>query len=106
MIQRFSMKLHWLDSWCLVTWSSVRPTKPVSAVDRLSRKFSRQVSRILVIHPLINHYRGGVHGNLVGLSRGAFDNFLHFEVDQIFNQAAVGDIAEVLTSLPFPFRMP
>ena len=60
----------------------------------VTKILTQQVSRILVIHPLINHYRGGVHGNLVGLSRGAFDNFLRFEVDQDrFNQAVVEAIA-------------
>ena len=51
----------------------------------------------------------GVHGNLVGLSRGAFDNFLRFEVDQIASIKLwwrPSHCQRFLTSLPFPFRMP
>lgn len=47
----------------------------------VTRLVTRQLTRIINISPLLNHYSTGVAGNLYSLAAGSVDNFLRFEND-------------------------
>lgn len=47
----------------------------------LSKLLTRQLTRIILISPLLNHYSSGVAGNLYSLASGSVDNFIRFEHD-------------------------
>jgi hypothetical protein len=47
----------------------------------LSRLVTRNITKIINVTPLLNHYRAGVTGNLYGLAIGSIDNSVRFEMD-------------------------
>jgi hypothetical protein len=66
----------------------------------VSRLVSSQMTRIIIISPLLNHPDTGVSGNLWSLAMGSIDNTLRFETDrrrlteavpEVFALPALGD---------------
>lgn len=47
----------------------------------VSRLVSRELTKIINVTPLLNHYRSGVTGNLYSLAMGSIDNSLRFDMD-------------------------
>lgn len=47
----------------------------------VSKLITTQITKIINVTPLLNHYRAGVTGNLYSLAIGSVDNTLRFEAD-------------------------
>ena len=47
----------------------------------VSRLLSKEITKIINVTPLLNHYRAGVTGNLYGLAIGSVDNTGRFDSD-------------------------
>jgi len=67
-----------------LVWGDVEFGKKGEGVGRksfVSKLVSKEMTKIINITPLLNHYRAGVTGNLYGLAAGSVDNFIRFETD-------------------------
>ena len=58
----------------------------------VSNLVTQELTRLIVIHPMLNHYLGGVHGNLVGLVAASVDNFHRFLIGGTQYYQAVPEI--------------
>jgi hypothetical protein len=47
----------------------------------VSRLVSREITKLINVSPLLNHYRAGVTGNLYSLAMGSVDNTARFDMD-------------------------
>ena len=58
----------------------------------VSKLVSQELTKIILITPLLNHYQAGVIGNLYSLAMGSVDNTQRFENDPIRMADAVPEI--------------
>jgi hypothetical protein len=58
----------------------------------VSKLVSKELTKIINITPLLNHYRAGVAGNLYTLVHASVDNFMRFENEPRFFSEAVPEI--------------
>lgn len=58
----------------------------------VSKLVSQELTKIVLVSPLLNHNEGGVHGQLMSLALGSIDNSLRFESDASKLAVAVPEI--------------
>ena len=58
----------------------------------VSKLVTKQMDKIILVSPLLNHNEAGVHGQMLSLSLGATDNTLRFELDPTKLAVAVPEI--------------
>lgn len=59
----------------------------------VSQLLSKKLTRIIQVHPMLNHYLGGVNGHIVGLATGGVDNSLRFTLDASRYHQAIPEIS-------------
>jgi uncharacterized protein (DUF362 family) len=58
----------------------------------VTKILTKEVTKVINVTPLLNHYRAGVTGNLYSLAAGSVDNFMRFENEATRLADAVPDI--------------
>jgi len=58
----------------------------------VSKLVSKELTKIINVTPLLNHYKAGVAGNLFTLAQASVDNFTRFENEPRFMAEAVPEI--------------
>lgn len=61
----------------------------------VSKLLTQKLTRIVQIHPLLNHYMAGVNGHVVGLATTGVDNHLRFTVDESRYHEAIAEICSL-----------
>ena len=69
--------------------------KGVGRKSFVSKLLSHQLTRIIQVHPMLNHYLGGVNGQIVGLATGGVDNSLRFTLDSDRYHQAIPEICAI-----------
>ncbi len=75
-------------------WSDLEFGKTGEGVGRRSyvSKLVREMTKIVIVTPLLNHNTAGVYGHLVSLALGSVDNVLRFESDFLHLKSAVPEL--------------
>ncbi|HKX63253.1 MAG TPA: hypothetical protein VJS65_15440 [Verrucomicrobiae bacterium] len=76
-------------------WSDLEFGKKTDAAGRksfVSKLVAREITKIVVITPVLNHNTAGVFGHLFSLALGSVDNTLRFENDLLNLKTAVPEI--------------
>ena len=76
-------------------WSDLEFGKKTPDAGRksfLSKLVAKEITKIVVITPVLNHNTAGVFGHLVSLAIGSVDNTLRFENDLLHLKSAVPEI--------------
>ena len=76
-------------------WSDLEFGKKADDAGRksfVSKLVAREITKIVVITPLLNHNTAGVFGHLLSLALGSVDNTLRFENDLLHLKTAVPEI--------------
>lgn len=58
----------------------------------VSKLVTREITKIISIAPLLNHYAAGVTGHLYGLSMGSVDNTFRFEASRSHMKTAIPEL--------------
>ena len=61
----------------------------------VSKLLTQKLTRVIQIHPMLNHYLGGVNGHVVGLATGGVDNSLRFTLDEDRYHEAIPEICAI-----------
>ncbi len=69
--------------------------KGVGRKSFVSKLLTQKLTRIIQIHPMLNHYLGGVNGHVVGLATGGVDNSLRFTLDADRYHQAIPEICAI-----------
>ena len=78
--------------------------KGVGRKSFVSNLLSHKLTKIIPVHPMLNHYLGGVNGQVVGLATGGVDNSLRFTLDGNRYHQAIPEICampEIYDKLAF-----
>jgi len=66
--------------------------KGIARKSFVSKLLSQKLTRIIQVHPMLNHYLGGVNGQIIGLATGGVDNSLRFTLDASRYHQAIPEI--------------
>jgi len=58
----------------------------------VSKLLTQKLTRIIQIHPMLNHYLAGVNGHVIGLATTGVDNHLRFTVDESRHHESMAEI--------------
>lgn len=61
----------------------------------VSKLLTQKLTRIIQIHPMLNHYLAGVNGHVVGLATSGVDNHLRFTVDESRYHESMAEICSM-----------
>jgi uncharacterized protein (DUF362 family) len=78
-----------------LVWGDLEFGKPGEGAGRkshVSKLVTKEITKIILVSPLLNHNRAGVCGNLYSLASGSVDNFMRFESDPRRLATAVPEI--------------
>jgi hypothetical protein len=78
-----------------LVWGDLEFGKEGKAIGRksfVSKLVTRDITKIISVAPLLNHYAAGVTGHLYGLSMGSVDNTFRFEASRAHMKTAVPEL--------------
>lgn len=72
-----------------------KSTEGIGRKSYVSKLLTQKLTRIIQIHPMLNHYLAGVNGHVVGLATSGVDNHLRFTVDESRYHESMAEICSM-----------